>query len=433
MTSSTPHDAEETAPISPEDILANPGYLKLELMRWGIRLHKDAQDALVSPESGPSAFGNYGDVDLALPQDTWVSVPADTSFSHHSPYLLRPQGEGFAVHHQDTGEEPDAPQTAVQVIPHSALYNRHTSNGTPLSSFATVHGSFLAISPIPQCDFFGSDNQCRFCSLTPHNQLDPHVGVEDVLEAIRIAREDQRIDLVFLNVGYFDGDDSGVRTLEPYVRAIKKNFDILVAVDALPPAINSWIDRTYAMGVDSISYNLEIFDPNRFEEVCPGPARTVGRQRFLDALEYASGVFPSGAVICHLIVGVDSLESTRNGIDALISRGVVPVLPVFRPFKGKDLREGQEGDQGPSLSELSVLYGELYQKLKAQKINMSWVRNISVITTPAEGRFFVEKGGVTGLLNKWVGHNRKPSATLSDWRRALRVKEVDDSFKSSGL
>jgi len=433
MTSSTPHEGENSPPISPQEILSNPGYLKLELMRWGIRLHEDAKEALVSPEEGPSAFGNYGDVDLALPQDTWVSVPADTSFSQNSPYLLRPQGENFAVHHADAGEDPGTPHTAVQVIPHGSLFNRHTTSGIPLSSFATVHGSFLAISPVPQCDFFGSDSQCRFCSLTPHSQQDPQIGVEEVLEAIRIARADQKIDLVFLNVGYFDGDDSGVRTLEPYVRAIKKNFDILVAVDALPPSINSWIDRTYAMGVDSISYTLEIYDPTLFEEVCPGPSRKVGRQRFLDALEYASGVFPSGAVICHLIVGMESLASTREGIDALISRGVVPVLPVFRPFKGRDLRDGQGGEHPISLTELSALYGELYQKLKAQKINMSWVRNISVITTPAEGRFFVEKGGMTGLLNKWVGHNRKPSATLSDWRRALRVKEVDDSFKSSGL
>ena len=188
------------------------------------------------------------------------------------------------------------------------------------------------------------------------------------------------------------------------------------------------------MGVDSLSYNLEVYDPQAFAELCPGLHRTIGRERFLDALYYATTVFPPGAVISHLIVGAEPIESTLDGIEELIRSRVVPVLPVFRPFKGIDLRVDASQLSVPSTRELSGLYGHLYQSLKKARLPMEWVQQISAVTTPAEGRFFVETGALGGLFQRLARPGkRSPSATLSDWRRALRVKEVDDSLKSSGL
>jgi len=58
---------------------------------------------------------------------------------------------------------------------------------------------------------------------------------------------------------------------------------------------------------------------------------------------------------------------------------------------------------------------------------MGWVRDISVVTTPVEGRFFVGeevrlKGFLRGLLNTGLG--RRAAAGLSDLRRSLRVREA---------
>ena len=176
----------------------------------------------------------------------------------------------------------------------------------------------------------------------------------------------------------------------------------------------------------------EIFDPERFEAICPGPAKELGRARYLEALAHAATVFPSGATICHLIVGLEPLASTRQGIDELTNIGVVPVLPIHRPFKGIDMRQSPEAAEPFSTRELSALYGALYQRLRERNIQMRWVRGLSVTTTPAEGRFFVsDAGGIAGLLAR-LG-DRAPSSVLSDWRRALRVQKADGSYKSSGL
>lgn len=418
--------------LLPEEILGNPGLLKLELMTQGVRIDPASEAALRRPERLTGAFGGSRDIDMVLPGDTWVSVPAAALFTRRSSYELAASADGgHEIRYAPPGEARVLPGVRVQVQPPSPFYEQTTQSGTPLGRLGTIHGSYLALSPTSQCAFLSGSDQCRFCSLATSSGS-PAATVEDIIDAVRVARDVQRVDMVYLSVGYAEGEDSGVRLLEPYIRAIKRSFDVLVAVDALPPAADAWVDRTYAMGADSISYNLEIFDPELFRQICPGPARAIGRERFLDALAYATTVFPSGAVVCHLIVGLEPIASTLEGIDALTTRKVVPVLPIYRPFKGIDMRTERPV---VSTAALGSVYGTLYKALRREKINMSWVRPISVVTTPMEGRFFVEgEAGLQAFLKRLVGgRDRKPSVVLSDWRRALRVKEVDDSLKSSGL
>src|SRR5690606_33068281 len=139
----------------------------------------------------------------------------------------------------------------------------------------TVHGPYLALSPTNRCAFLTDRDRCRFCSVGQDAPTHAGLPVDDVVEAVRVARAGHPIDMVYLSVGDLGTRDGGVAFLEPYVAAIKKHFDVLVAVDALPPATDDWIDRTYAMGVDAVSYNLEIWDPHRFARICPGPARAI--------------------------------------------------------------------------------------------------------------------------------------------------------------
>jgi len=230
-------------------------------------------------------------------------------------------------------------------------------------------------------------------------------------------------------VGHLGTDDGGVRFIEPYVNAIKKHFDILVAVDALPPTDNGWIERTYGMGVDAVSYNLEIFSPELFETICPGPSRAIGRQRFLEALEYATTVFPNGAVTCHLIVGLEPLKATRDGIDTLTQMGVLPVLPVYRPFKGRDMRFDTDLELiTPTLEQLIELYAHLYNRVRAHRLNPHLVRDIAIVSTPTDARFFTENLGFwQAFRHRMMGtrFGRKTSTALSDLRRALRVREVE--------
>ncbi|MGM0578508.1 MAG: radical SAM protein [Myxococcota bacterium] len=411
-------------------ILANPGLLKLELMMRGLRVPDEVRERLPGDRfgvTGHALFGSAGDLDLVLPGGTWVSVPMMSGLAATTPYTLVAEAEGFAI----TTDTDGGARARVEVRPRSHFFQHRTSTGLPFGRVGTVHGPYLALSPTNRCTFLHDDLRCRFCGVG-QDGLATHdaVSVDDVLEAIRIARDEHHVGIVYLSVGHLATLDGGVRFLEPYVAAIKRHFDILVAVDALPPYQDSWIDRTYAMGVDAVSYNMEIFDPDRFRVVCPGPAREIGRERFLDALGYAATVFPSGGVACHLVVGLEPVSSTHAGIDTLTGMGVLPVLPMYRPFKGRDMRSDSDVELfPPSLEELVELHAHLYRAVRDRRLNPNLVRDIAVVTTPLDARFFARDDGFWGSLQHKVTGSRlgrRTSAVLSDLRRALRVKRVEE-------
>jgi hypothetical protein len=380
------------------------------------------------PESEVAAshaiFGNAWDLDLVLPGSVWAAVPVHPRLVASSPYELVDLGGELRI----TSRESPQVSIPVKVRPPSAFFANKTSTGLPYHRIGTVHGPYLALSPTNRCQFLSSADRCRFCGVGDHG-LHDLIPVPDIVEAVRVARAEHRVDMVHLSIGHLGGEDGGVRLLEPYVHALKKHFDVLVAVDALPPATDGWIDRTYGIGADLVSYNLEIFDPVRFERICRGPARVVGRQRFLDALGYATTVFPAGAVVCHLILGLEPLASTLEGVRTLIDKGVVPVLPVYRPFKGRDLRAEPDVERfDPTLEELIAVYSELWRRARARKLPLGLVRDIATVTTPIESRFFEsERRGIFArLANALAGSRlaRRTSARMSDLRRALRVRDV---------
>jgi hypothetical protein len=421
---------DDSAPTL-KQIFENPGLLKLDLMVHGVQLSPEfAQRARVD-EAYRNYFANTRDIELLLSDNTRVTAPVGPS-----PYELVEEGEGYLlkVHperfNKDRARE-EAPQALqIDFRSPSEFYTRKTQSGVPFSKFATIRGSYLALSPTSTCAFVGNGDQCGFCSLQEYaSSTQP--TVEDVLDAVGVALQTDSIEVVYLSTGFVDRPDGGVADLEPYIRGIKHRYNVLIAVDALPPKDNSWIDKSYAMGVDAISYNLEIFDPIGFERICPGPARHIGRERFFEALEYAVGVFPAGAVICHLMVGMEPLESTHAGIDALTERGVTPVLPLFRPFRGVDMRlkeaEASKARERLELKPLADLYGHLYRAVRAQKIPLTWARHVSIATTPLEARFFTDEGARLQVFYDRIARTRvgrRTRARMADLRRSLRVRSM---------
>jgi len=415
--------------FSLSDIVSNPGLLKLELMVQGVQLDPELYVRARGEEAFRNYFANTRDIELWLPEGMHVTAPVG-----RSPYILIERGGEFVLQvdpdrlpEERRGDELPGP-VPIHFKEPGEFYTRNSTRGIPLSSIGTIRGSYLALSPTSACDFLGGEHQCSFCSLS-EIPAPGKIEVDDVLEAVAVARDTAPVDVVYLSTGYASRPDSGVQDLEPFIRAIKHRFDILVAVDALPPSEDSWVDRTYAMGVDAISYNLEIFDPVLFEQICPGPSRMLGRDRFLEALEYAVGVFPSGAVICHLMVGMEELSSTAEGVETLTKAGIIPVLPLFRPFKGLDMRLkptlAREARDRLKPEALAGLYGLLYRKVRQHRLPLNWARHVSVASTPLEGRFFTgEEARLLVFLDKLArtGLGRVTRARLADLRRLLRVR-----------
>lgn len=394
-----------------KNYLDNPGSLKIDLMLRGIRVDDPVVKAWACGCSG---------IDILLPQNTLVNIPCREQFTLNSPYDIKRRGEDYFI---TDGKA----EVQVQLVPRPEFYNKKTSTGIPFTDIAASHGSYAVITPSPRCDFFNRSVECKYCAgnFDVKGANNTVYSVEEILETVDAILKDKPSYIIYLSIGFSESDDGGIGFLKPYIQAIKKNFNCLVAVEALPPKDNRYIDETYALGADSVLYNVEIFDPELFEVICPGRAKLIGRKRYLEALKYAAGVFPSGTVASHLIVGLEPPGSTCMGIDFLTEAGVVPILPIYRPSAGKALRIE------PLTSEIIIpVYKHLYKAVKKNKINLNWVRDLSMVTTPMEVKDLVgdtEPGNsfMENFYKTKLGH--KAAWGLSTLRRKLRVKDSDPS------
>ena len=172
------------------------------------------------------------------------------------------------------------------------------------------------------------DLECPLCGLglVPGAPDRVILSPEDVASATDRALDVGAADYVHLKIGYIAEADRGVGFLEPYLAELRKRSDVRISVELYPPADDSWVDRAYALGIEGIAFHLDVYDPTLWKEVCHHRARLVARERYMEALARAVEVFPGGAVISRLIVGLEPAESTRQGIEALAAMGVVPTL-----------------------------------------------------------------------------------------------------------
>ncbi len=403
----------------------NPGYLKLLLTTKGMRIEEAIAGEI--EKTLKTRRGVSGGVELILPGDIWVNVPADEEFAHASPLSLTKEGKKFFV--AGYGEK-----ISVEIVPQPSFYEKVTSKGTPFYQLAVLHGGEVHITPTSKCQFFDFNANCVFChereAFLPIAR--EFITVEEVVEIVEAAFSEGLADTVELNIGYYDTQDRGVLHLEPYIQAVKRNFDTLVAVDVQPPKTNGWVDRTYAMGADKISYHMEIFDREIFKKLCPGKEERVGWERFAGALEHAAGVFPSGTVSSNLIVGLEPPESTIEGIDFLTKMGVMPILPIFRPLKGTTLSDTPT----PEVDDIAPIYGHFYRAVKKSKMNMSWSKNVSTFMTPLEARYFAGDDATLQVAMQNIFKSKvggKAVRGFAGLRRKLKVKEVDESLESSEL
>ncbi len=404
----------------------NPGFLKLDLAIRGARLGDGVRghpDLFRVPYVRDYVACS---LEVVLPEEVSVSVPVGERFTENSPYLLGTNGQGFWMAR-------DGERIEVRIVPQPRYYTQAAPSGLPMWRIGTAYGGYIAINPAAGCAFTQLGVPCRFCDIaTRAVEREAPLSVTDVVETIRAAFAEGAVEFVYLHIGYLEGEDAGIRFLEPYIDAIKRHFDTLVAVQLQPPRHNRWIDRTYAMGVDALSYSVEIFDPALLRQHCAGRAEHVGRERYYEALGYAANIFPSGTVWSDLIVGIEPPESTMAGIDRLVGLGVLPVLSLFRPLDDTQLRNHPL----PSAVEVAPIFAHLFHAVRNARINMNWVRDLSFAITPLEARFFADDDTRSGTALRPFYRSRLGSITarnLSRLRRRLRVRKVSDSFDSSNL
>ncbi|MEW6756867.1 MAG: radical SAM protein, partial [Acidobacteriota bacterium] len=268
-------------------------------------------------------------------------------------------------------------------------YGRRTSRGTLMSQVGVLQGTYLGIYVGRVCQFWSAQPalNCRFCAtglnvgVTEAAEKD----VEDVVETALAAKRGSGVTFVHFNSG--DQAGGGLKTVEPYVRAVKDRVGALVGVQVLPEKDLSLYDRLIDAGADHFSFCYEFQDPGWFERVCPGKAATVGQEAFFRAMEYTAKKMGKGRNSGEIIAGLEPLEKTLEAIDFITSLGCFPTVCIFRPLQGTAM----ENEPSPRFEEMVVVMRRVFESCMERGLPVGMAPNIevSLIVNPDDARDLV--------------------------------------------
>lgn len=323
--------------------------LKLNVLANGIQLDPGAETAWREEFEGPISLLEYASTSgicLRIEDGTdgvWLNAPYTQEFTRDAEAKLRYSG-GFVVERAGVDFE-------VTVIPVPAFHSKtYTDNGIeyPYTNLGVTHTDRVRISPVEGCGM-----RCDFCNI-PFELKYRKKPQEELLRVIGIAKDDEQTPArhVLISGG------TPKRSDEPWE---DETYEFIIAESPLPVDIMmtpredpGYLRRLGAAGVNTLSVNIEVFDPKRAKDLIPSKTRRFGPDGYLDYIERAVEELGVGRVQSLILFGraIEPTESTLEGVQALVDRGCIPVLSPFRP----DPRTPMENDPPSTEEEMRVVY-----------------------------------------------------------------------------
>jgi len=314
-------------------VLTDAHELKFELLAKGLSITKAAGRFLSEVNEHrpltPADYASTSGVILELEDDVWVNAPIadyNPNFVNQPPYVLDLDKGGLVVHGRGLTS------TARFWLP-PRYHGQLASDGKPYNYYAFTHGDRVRLSPIMGCAMV-----CKFCNI-PYEDRYGIKPLEVIAETLGVAMGDpyQPAQHVLISGGTPHDRDI------PFLRSV---YDTVLArfpeteIDIMMVPIEGLLDlpRLDELGVHQLSINIELFGSDL--------ARRLMRQKFgrgldwyLDFLERGAEVLGPGRIRSMLLVGLEPLEDTLRGVEAIVDRGCVPVLSPFRPSPGTPLED----------------------------------------------------------------------------------------------
>lgn len=227
------------------------------------------------------------------------------------------------------------------------FFGKTLSDGARTDEVISAYG---AVTPgfflFPDCYYFNDDKACGFCSLrVARRSVGRPLTMKFTYQRMRetthhILNSGWDIPMITNTCGTPRDDELTKRFILEPLKGIRdaceeeNAHDVKIHLLAHPPEDLSLLDAFKAAGVTSIALNLEVYDRKRFAEVCPGKDQDYGYDHWWEALDYARDVFGAWDVYCGLVWGIEPLQSSMEGMEAILERGIGVATNIFHADPG---------------------------------------------------------------------------------------------------
>lgn len=244
------------------------------------------------------------------------------------------------------------PLFPVDFIRRPQYYNKRTSDGTLMATVAPNQGNgCISVAYSNECSLKEKGLECLFCNINATKEA--YGEVEEIYwkhprqigETVAAAfKEGAR------HVNITGGFIPERREVDYYVdvaESIKehtglKEFNGHPVIGA--PLDLSVIDKYKEVGYRCLASNIEIWNKNIFQVICPGKEKDCGGwDHWVEALKYAVEVFGRGRVRSNIVAGIEPKASILEGVEFLAAEGVICFANPWCPNPGSAL----EGHRTP--------------------------------------------------------------------------------------
>lgn len=254
-------------------------------------------------------------------------------------------------------------------------YSLKTSDGADMRTIAQDYGyGNLFIVYSNECCLKDKGQDCLFCNINATKAL---YGEEQNIQWKNAQQIAETVKTCYQQ-GYSKLTVSG--GFVPERREVDYYVDIAEAIQdqtgltdfngtACVGAPNDFtsIEQYREAGYQSIASNIEIWNEKMFDVICPGKSLLCGgRKNWLDALDYELEVFGKFHVRSTLVSGIEPKESLLEGIEHLVSKGVVALPSQWYVNVGSAL----EGHRTPDPD----WHWEVFERTHAiyEKYGLTW-------------------------------------------------------------
>ena len=257
----------------------------------------------------------------------------------------------------------------LQLIPVPNFYTLKNSEEIPYQKIALMHGDRTLATTINQrCRYWRGNQQCKFCalelSLNSGATIERKNGIQ-MVETIQAAREEDKhfAEHLTLTIGTTENPDKGMAEYLEVIKDIRKFYpSIPIHIQIEPMQDLSWYSKIHDAGANTIGIHLEILDPEKREEVCPGK-NFIPYKTYVEHWKKAIEVFGKNQVSTFILTGFDRLEDEfdfRKKLEEIVKIGVLPLITPVRYLTGVEYRIPETSSQ--YFYDLIIYAAELCEK-----------------------------------------------------------------------
>ncbi len=318
----------------------NISLLKKQLLCYGLKVDDETRQIIGRINKTLGQNKNVHVAQIMLPNGEYVNADTGEGYTIKSQFSLRFEDEQFWIFKNNR----KLCEAKIQPLPE--WVSRKVGKNNRAIDFIIPHGDdVLAFSVHRPCHFKKIGKSCKFCtSDSVFSSISEEEYFDTLFKVLKIAFAHNKNYALALSGGTTDSADRGAAYFEKIIDLTHKiNPSVKISVELAPPEQNIYLESLFKKGVNSIIMNLEIYDEEIRNQICPGKS-IISRDRYFEALQYAVKLFGIGNVGSVLIAGLEPIESTIIGARRMIDMGVIPTIMPFRPYDNCLLSNKQPTD-----------------------------------------------------------------------------------------